>query len=340
MAEQDFIIRETQPEDGAALNALYLRLTGVARTIEQWRWEWFDAPQGPCPSWVIVDAANGRIVGHHGVVPVPLVHGGKRITAARTENTMIDPDVRRRLIYPPIEARLLTTLLQRFDLIFTTSGKGSHGMVRKRLGYRSAGHWQTFTVGMTPAYVVQRFAGAPLARLAAPLSVMANRPPQNWRVEETSDVARIAATCATWHDAHAVAPERSADYLGWRLSRHPYHRFRLALLHHRDRPAAFLAWRESEGVNGTKDIHIEDICTAESDTGFDAAFRTLIALHRSQPARVTLRILDNDRPLARAAHAHALRTPTAAEGAELLVRWRDERMEAAWDATMVLAEGI
>ena len=342
MAEpQAFTVRPTQPRDGAALNQLYHRLTGTKRSIAQWRWEWFDTPTGPAPSWVIVETARERIVGHHGVVPVPLVHGGKRLSAARTENTMIDPDVRRHLVYPPIEARLLSELLQRFDLIYTTSGKGSHGLVRKRLGYISAGTWRTFTVGMTPAYAVQRLAGGTLSHLAAPLGFLAGRTRAGWRIEETTDLTRIANCCARWQDAGAITADRTADYLRWRLTDHPYHRIRLGLLNRNGEPAAFVAWRESKGVNGTHEIQIEDICASESNIDiFSAAFYRLTALYRWKPARITLRTLENGRPLARAAALKAVRNPSAGEGTELLVRSRVDISGVPWDATMVLAEGI
>lgn len=338
---QEFTVRPTQPEDGAALNDLYHRLTGTRRSIAQWRWEWFDTPAGPAPSWVIVETASGRIVGHHGVVPISLVQGGKRLAAARTENTMIDPDMRRRLVYPPIEARLLGQLLQRFDLIYTTSGKGSHGLVRKRLGYVSAGTWRTFTVGITPAYIAQRLAGGALGRLAAPLGVFTGRARAGWRLEETIDLARIAAYCARWHDTGAITPDRSADYLRWRLTEHPYHHIRLGLFSRDGEPAAFVAWREGKGAKDTRDIQIEDICVAGNDVDiFRAAFDALMIRYRAAPARITLRTLDNGRPLANAAALMAGRNRRADNGAELLVRSRVDITGVPWDATMVLAEGI
>jgi hypothetical protein len=337
---QEFTVRPTQPEDGAALNQLYHRLTGTMRSIAQWRWEWFDTPSGPAPSWVIVETASGRIVGHHGVVPVPLVCGGRCLAAARTENTMIDPDVRRRLVYPPVEARLLTELLKTFDLIYTTSGKGSHGLVRKRLGYVSAGTWRTFTVGLTPAYIAQRLAGRALGRLAAPLGFVSSRARAGWRIEETTDLIRIAQCCAGWHDAGAITADRTPDYVRWRLAEHPYHPIRLGLLIRDKKPVAFVAWREDQGANGTHEIKIEDICASDSDGEiFDAVFHALINLYRSKPARVTLRILDNDRPLARAA-LKAARLRRNPDETELLVRSRVDTSSMAWDATMILAEGI
>ncbi len=337
---QEFTVRPTQLEDGVALNQLYHRLTGTMRSIAQWRWEWFDTPSGPAPSWVIVETASGRIVGHHGVVPVPLVYGGRRLAAARTENTMIDPDVRRRLVYPPIEARLLAELLKTFDLIYTTSGKGSHGLVRKRLGYVPAGAWRTFTVGLTPAYIAQRLAGRALGRLAAPLGLVFSRARAGWRIEETADLNRIAECCAAWHDPGAITTDRTSDYVRWRLGEHPYHSIRLGLLVREKKPSAFVAWREDQGANGTREIKIEDICASSRDGDvFDAVFHALVNLHRSKPARVTLRTLDNDRPLVRAA-LRAARLQRSADETELLVRSRVGISSTAWDATMIMAEGI
>ncbi len=342
MAESEFTVRATQPSDAGALNDLYRRLTGIERTVAQWQWEWIDVPGGPAPSWVIVERASDRVVGHHGVVPVPLVHGARRLNAARTENTMIDPDARRRIVYPPIEARLLTELLQRFDLIFTTSGKGAHGLVRKRLGYRSAGQWRTFTIAMTPSYIAQRLAGAALGRLLSPLGAAIHRGKAGWTIDETADAAQIAGHCARWN-ADCIGPDRTTAHLRWRLNDHPYHRFRLGLLRRNGEPAAFLAWRDADGPNGTREVQIEDLCAAGNDGAtIDAAFDALAALYCTKPARITLRTLDNGRPLARMATTRAARYRRAepSDSAELLVR-SDQHLDALpWDATMLLAEGI
>lgn len=338
-----FEVRATDPADAPALNDLYFKLTGLRRSIAQWRWEWIECPQGPAPSWVIVERASGRIVGHHGVIPIDLALGATRIAAARTENTMVDPDFRTRIRYPAIEARLLRELLQRFDLVYTTSGKGAHGLVRRRLGYASAGTWRTYTVAMTPAYVAARMAGAGLARLAAPLGAAMVQHAAQWTLEEASDLGAVARLCGEWADFDAIAPTRTAEHLRWRLQHHPYHRIALATARENGRDRAFIAWRESAGPRGTLEIHVEDLCAAGNDpVTMRQAFALLAHRYRAGAARVTLRTLANARPLARAADAmrpRLLGRDHAEEGAELLVR--SERVPPApWDATMVIAEGI
>lgn len=338
-----FEVRATDPADAPALNELYFRLTGLRRSIAQWRWEWLECPQGPAPSWVIVDRASGRIVGHHGVVPIELALGGRRIAAARTENTMVDPEFRTRIRYPAIEARLLRQLLTRFDLIYTTSGKGAHGLVRRRLGYTAAGTWRTYTVAMTLGYAAARLAGPAAGRAVSPLGLIRRGPGRRWALAEADDIGRVASLCAEWADGTAIGPLRTAELLAWRLLRHPFHQIQLALARENGRDRAFIAWREAAGPRDALDIHVEDLCAAENDP---ATMRQALCLlahrYRSRAARVTLRTLAIDRPLARAARPLRplwLGREAAENGAELLIR-SDRVLPMPWDATMVLAEGI
>lgn len=324
----EVLVRETLPTDLAAVNALYKRLTGIERNEQQYRWEWLDGPQGPAPSWVLVDAADGRVIGHHGVVPVPLWNGRQAIQAARTENTMLEPEARGRFAYHRVEAGLLKALLQRFEVVFTTAGKGAQAMVRKRLGYETEGVWQSFLFPPGPLYLLRRAVG-PLA------------PTRLWRlhdglhgVQQAERLARLAQEC---RPAAGWSAERSAEYLHWRLFAHPYHRHQAAILQRNGQDVAALAWHEASGRRGTVEIIVDDVF-GRDEASCREALLNLVRAQRSRAARVGLRTLQ-DSALARLAQA-AGAVAVAGGSTELLVRYADPATRQGWEATGVLGQGI
>ena len=141
MQSEDFVVRRTKRSDGPSLNSVYQELTGIPRTQEAFLWEWFDSPEGPNDSFVIIDRPTRRVVGHHGVIRVPVEINGQRLLAGRTENSMLLPDVRRKINYVNIERQLLNTIFKDYNMLITTSGKSVQYAVRRRLGYVDCGQW-------------------------------------------------------------------------------------------------------------------------------------------------------------------------------------------------------
>ncbi|MGE5148142.1 MAG: hypothetical protein ACM3N5_15425 [Candidatus Eiseniibacteriota bacterium] len=332
---EDYALRPTRPEDAEALNALYFLLTGTRRTVEQWRWEWLDGPFGPAPSWVIV-SPEGTTVGHHGVVPVPLAWRGTTLNAARTENTMVHPDHRTRFNYPRFEARLLREYLGRFDVIFTTAGKGAQAAVRRRLGYHSAGRWRTYTVHRSPAWLTTRVLGSGAGRLAGWLTMPGRA--EALAIETTRDAHRLAALAArAAQDDDTVGGARTAAHLDWRLFKHPWHRYQAAIVNERDATIGWIAWREALGAAGTLDINVDDfVALAGTVDAHKKLFRALAARYSARPARLLVRSLDSSPQLNEICVTH----DRSSDGAELLVRSDRLPADAPWNPTMLIAEGI
>lgn len=145
MQSNEFILRRSRRSDGPALNGVYQQLTGIARTQEAFEWEWFDTPNGPNDSFVIIDRPSQQVVGHHGVVKVPIRINRQKLLAGRTENSMLLPEFRKKINYVNIERHLLETIFKRYDLMITTSGKSAQYAIRKRLGYIDCGPWEIST---------------------------------------------------------------------------------------------------------------------------------------------------------------------------------------------------
>ena len=331
---EDYTLRPTRPEDAEALNALYLLLTGTTRTVEQWRWEWFDGPFGPAPSWVIL-APEGTIVGHHGVVPVPLAWRGTTLNAARTENTMVHPDHRTRFNYPRFEARFLRECLGRFDAIFTTAGKGAQAAVRRRLGYHSVGRWRTYTLHRSPAWLAARILGSGAGRVAGWLAAVGRA--EALTVETTRDAQYLAMLAARASKDDTVGGARTAAHLDWRLFKHPWHRYQAAIVSENDATIGWIAWREAAGVASTLDIHVDDVIALTGTVdAHKKVFRALVDRYGARPVRLLLRALDSAPLFSEICVTH----DHASDSAELLVRSDKLPTEARWNPTMLIAEGI
>lgn len=333
-----FDLRLTTNADIAELNRLYANLTGRPRSLGAYHWEWRSGPAGPGMSWVITEAASGRICAHHGLVPVPLTIAGRAITGARTENTMIDPVYRGRFPYHAYEAICLKQARERFSVIFTTAGRGAPGAVRQRLGYRLIGHWRTYTVAAGASYLARRLLGT--------WGDLAGRrgPPEPIRLIETTDPERVAALWAQAARSHGLAADRNRGHVAWRLGRHAYHRYRQFIWTDGRRDGGFLAYHEVPGPRGTIECLIEDIFTVDNQVQSLRVLLAAAARHvADRPARLSARILDQDTPLRTALHRHQpaiarIRGPAA--GAPFWAWTATPMEETRWEMTRFVAQGI
>jgi len=70
-----FLVRQAAPGDSAAIRDLFSRTFGRVMTAPEWSWKYPDNPEG----WLAyVAELDGRIVGHYGGWPIPVVIGGVR----------------------------------------------------------------------------------------------------------------------------------------------------------------------------------------------------------------------------------------------------------------------
>lgn len=87
--------------DYVKINDFYNRIYGKSRTIEQFRWEFHDAPAGN--SVYVVAEDGGRIVGTNCVIPMELKTCNDRtIRSGKSEDTLVDPEYRGQNIFNAI----------------------------------------------------------------------------------------------------------------------------------------------------------------------------------------------------------------------------------------------
>ena len=146
-----YTYRKYKPGDETAINHLYFEVTGRQRTTEQYLWQWHRAPGGVGDVWLIeVENEDGsvKLIGHHGIMPIRFSCGEKNLLAGKTENTMVHPAFRRKILYPKYEKQFLAAYENRFDLLFSTIGPAPALRQRKALGYRAEKKWLQYAWGL------------------------------------------------------------------------------------------------------------------------------------------------------------------------------------------------
>lgn len=245
---ETFSARPYREGDADAINALYQAVTGIARTPEQFAWQWLKAPAGPGEIWVIEAAAeNGetRIIGHHGLMPLAFSHAKQDLLAGKTENTMVHPDYRRKILYPRYEKRFLNEYSDRFDLLFSTIGPMAALRQRKALGYDASRRWQRYEWALRPGAMAalgaglagntQQFSQSSILQLAEPGLRLAAKGASVLPRKQLGDASALTALDAAtakahpffeafWAEARAeypLTPRRDRADLAWRFWDNP-----------------------------------------------------------------------------------------------------------------------
>jgi hypothetical protein len=139
--------------DEVGINALYQKVTGRVRSAEQFRWQWLDSPGGRGEIWLIEamhDNGDIELIGHHGLMPVRFTKGEKDLLFGKTENTMVLPEYRRKILYPRFEKLFAEQYESRFHALFSTMGPSAAIRQRKAHGYAAEHAWQSLEHGVFP----------------------------------------------------------------------------------------------------------------------------------------------------------------------------------------------
>jgi GNAT superfamily N-acetyltransferase len=231
-------------QDKEELNDLYNLVAGRARELPQFEWEWLNTPEGWGNMWLLVDADSGKIVGHHGMIPVRFSYCGKDILTGKTENTVMHPQYRGKGIYTPFEAKFIQEARDRFGMAWTTAGAREQGRIRLKVGYSIIGEYANFfrvirwlDSGRWVSDIVDRLVQN---KYIARLLVWAYRlvsiflMPFFWRrrvtdkqitLEKIADIDIVSEEWdAFWErnrDKFGVTIDRNSRYLKWRIFDNP-----------------------------------------------------------------------------------------------------------------------
>lgn len=238
--------RQYRKGDEEKINNLYFQVTGRRRSIDQFRWQWLDAPGGQGEIWLIeYENSNGDLllVGHHGVMPLRFSAGNVNLMFGKTENTMVLPEYRKKILYTRFEQRFLKQYEPRFNATFSTMGPSAAIRLREALGYTAENYWITYdwplrvgaTLDLLAAKVGRNTASSgckSFTILANTISKIFHKIPKKTQcypvplVELTQDQALNSPFFDTFWDnarlGYSITPRRDKIDLNWRFWSNPY----------------------------------------------------------------------------------------------------------------------
>jgi hypothetical protein len=238
----EYKYRRYEPGDAEAINRLYFKITGTSRSRQQFEWQWLNAPGGPGDIWLI-EAVSGsgdaELVGHHGIMPIPFCRGNDELLFGKTENTMLLPEYRSRILYPRFEKRFAEKYEVRFDALFSTFGHAAAIRQRRAMRYEFPTRWLSFR--MPTRWFgnvlfacgillnrVRRVDSAPQPSGPAPsleVSESTSSSPLVLRALDASQAAGDPFFDSFWpacRSQYGLTPRREKEDLDWRFWKNPY----------------------------------------------------------------------------------------------------------------------
>lgn len=224
--------------DEDVINDLYRQVTGRQRNHEAFTWQWLETPAGESEIWLIeahLSDGTTKLIGHHGVMALAFSHFGVPLRAGKTENTMVLPEYREKILYPRYEQRFFAEYESKFHVLFSTSGPREAIRVREAMGYEYKHDWKTLHFASEPVLSARLLASELAQRWFETDTYLGNCVfPDEIMIQGTRvhcffrrDPAPFFDFDGFWQQAgshYPCTPTRTASYLGWRFWRSPYTR--------------------------------------------------------------------------------------------------------------------
>ena len=255
--------------DEVGIVDLYNSITGHSRTYEQHLWEWIHSPHGVGDILILEDSESKEIVGHHGYIPLSFVDNGEKFMAGKTENTILHERYLGTGIYFILEKRFFSQVVKNYRLTFTTSGHGTPGKIRKKLGYKSLAQYETFFKITNPKsfyrlfdyYVFKRKSNFLLAILLKILSrflflfdpivrLSYQKGTQDIKIQKEVWSERLGRSLDIFWDENksqfGVTVERTSAFLNWRIFQNPNIKYNFFSTYQDDILVGYIITRQAE----------------------------------------------------------------------------------------------
>lgn len=226
-----FSYRRYQDGDAEAINELYFQVTGRCRSVEEHAWQWLQSPAGESEMWLIeMEGSSGAktLIGHHGVMAMDFTYHGKSVCVGKTENTMVLPEYRDKLLYPRYEKTFLTQYQERFHALFSTMGPAAAIRLRQVMGYEFRQGWVGLYIGNEPFlsidHIRERCFGSSidLANKLATIGIVNLEGVKISCIDTQSSSFDFDAYWSKVSHRYGLTPARTRANLKWRFWDNPY----------------------------------------------------------------------------------------------------------------------
>lgn len=290
--------RRYQAGDEYGIVKLYNKITERCRTVEQHRWEWLETPQGIGSIWVITESESGEIVGHHGLIPIQLDYFGQTLLLGKTENTILHPKYLGTGIYFIHEKRFLQEAVKRFDLLYTISGYGTPGKIRRKLGYKAAGRYLTYIKATRGTYLI-KFMDSLIDRiilnsklkvfckdigyiLRYPLMIFFSKEgktDKNIAFEVVEDIDAVDSEIDQFWDRNkggfGITINRTSKYLKWRIFKNPNVKYEFILARKLGKVIGYVITKSS-ATDVNSGVIVDLVCEQNDEIIFNTILNTAI----------------------------------------------------------------
>jgi hypothetical protein len=269
--------RETKDtvDDIASVVNIYNQITGKNRTVDQHRWEWFSAPNRS-ESYVI-EASNGEVIGHHGLLVFDYDWYGTSVKVGKTENCMIKKGMGQ--LYPKYEFQIFDKYKMSYFAFLTTGAKGVTIKIRKRTGFIIIGQHVAFVAIIDFRYFARKTKSsilkgvicmvAPIVNLL--LVQLGNRSDCQEVISDLTDneLVEIEKLYGMCNNENLIIQKRTTGFLKYRFIDNPYLKYYILKLYDVGRLIGYIIY--SIGDVG---VVIED-CIGLSDKVIEKLFSRL-----------------------------------------------------------------
>lgn len=175
-----------------------------------------------------------KLIGHHGVMAELFNFFGKEIIVGKTENTMILPEFREKILYLRYEKEFLNNYKQRFGAIFSTFGPKNAIKMRAALGYKNNIKWENTYIGYEPLVSLSLI-------LNRTFKINVNLDKINYFFYDGFDCQVIDVEKnnfdfdSFWKKIsknYELTPARTKANLNWRFWTNPYHKYKTLKISH------------------------------------------------------------------------------------------------------------
>lgn len=258
--------------DEDAINALYFRITGRKRSREQWAWQWQQAPAGPGDIWLIeATHPDGQVelIGHHGIMPIRFTWGERDLLFGKTENTMVLPEYRTKILYPRFERRFAAEYEPRYHALFSTMGPVAAIRQRQAMGYVAENYWLDLEQAYWPWGTLVRIVQHPRLRLLRKLVGFMLKPRLRAAIpdgveflnaSEAREEPFLKKYSIRARKNWGISPSRTAEDLAWRYWDNPYSpRYAVIVRRPNIGNALFIVVHNAPGLANIEDFSIDNV---------------------------------------------------------------------------------
>jgi len=185
----------------------------------------------------------------------------RKIIAARTENSMLRRDFRKKTPYFTIENKLFIENNKSFKVFITSAGAHNQLIIRQRLGYKNLGSWDIhrhfnpFIFFFNKA--ITKIKGNNIFKENL-MSIISNRNFGNFSIKKDLSLKEFCESCLKNINSRVIEGYPCQAYLKWRFFDCPYHNYFRAIIKDNDRGEEVgIIWYEIYRGHGSYDIIIE-----------------------------------------------------------------------------------